>query len=177
MKTSVTLLLCLALLSPLVRGQERLPLHVTPVVQKSVSKGLDWLAKNQGQDGNYPNSQDGRQYPVAMTSLAGMAFLANGNTPSRGSYAENVHRAMLYVMDQAQPSGLLASSVEYSSMSMHGHGFALLFLASSYGMETDEKIRAKLKTIITNAVNLTAQAQSAYGGWTYVPGGGDEGSV
>ena len=49
-----------------------------------------------------------------MTSLAGMAFLANGNTPSRGPYAENVHRAMIYVMDQAQQqSGLIASSAEY----------------------------------------------------------------
>ena len=105
-------------------------------------------------------------------------LLANGNTPSRGPYAENVHRAMLYVMDQAQQqSGLIASSAEYNSMSMHSHGFALLFLASSYGMETDDKIRARLKTIIANAITLTAQAQSAYGGWTYTPGGGDEGSV
>src|SRR5437870_4726396 len=67
----------------LASAQERLPLHVTPAVQKSVLRGLDWLAKAQGQDGNYPGSADGVQYPVGMTSLAGMAFLANGNTPSR----------------------------------------------------------------------------------------------
>jgi prenyltransferase beta subunit len=177
MKSAAAIAILVSITSSLARAQERLPLHVTAPVQKSVNKGLDWLAEAQGQDGNFPNSADGQHYPVAMTSLAGMAFLASGNTPSRGPYAENIHRAMLYVMDQAHSSGLLASPAEFNSMSMHGHGFALLFLASSYGMETDEKIRAKLKVAITKAVELTAQAQSPYGGWTYVPGGGDEGSV
>src|SRR5437773_10670325 len=112
--------LALLLVAAQALAQERLPLHVTPQVQKAVAKGLDWLAKAQGQDGNYPGSADGTRYPVGMTSLAGMAFLANGNTPSRGPYAENVHRAILYVMDQAQQqSGLIASSAEYNSMSMH----------------------------------------------------------
>ncbi|MGC4031972.1 MAG: prenyltransferase/squalene oxidase repeat-containing protein [Tepidisphaeraceae bacterium] len=60
---------------------------------------------------------------------------------------------------------------------MYGHGFGLLFLSSVYGMETDDKRRASMKTIIENGIKLTATAQSAAGGWTYVPGDGDEGSV
>src|SRR5205823_4833195 len=52
-----------------------------------------------------------------------------------------------------------------------------LFLAECYGMETDERIRARLKKVITEAITLTAKGQSAWGGWTYTPGGGDEGSV
>src|SRR5262245_4529663 len=126
MRASMIILVTISLVAPIARAQERLPLHVTPQVQKSAKKGLDWLAKAQGQDGNFPNCADGQHYPVAMTSLAGMAFLANGNTPSRGPYAENIHRAMLYVMDQSHSSGLLASPAEFNSMSMHGHGFALL---------------------------------------------------
>lgn len=160
-----------------VRAQERLPNHVTPKVQKSVQKGLDWLAKHQGQDGNYPGTQDGNAYPVAMTGLAGMAFLAHGDTPSRGPYAENIHRIMMYCIGQQTPSGLITSNVEYSSRSMYGHGFSMLFLASAYGMETDQKIRDQLKKVIANGIQLTAQGQSVYGGWTYTPGGGDEGSV
>src|SRR5690348_12376919 len=102
-----TLWLILTFVAPVtVRADERLPNLVTPKVQKAVQKGLDWLAKHQGDDGNYPGTQDGNTYPVAMTGLAGMAFLAHGDTPSRGPYAENIHRIMMYCINQQMPSGL-----------------------------------------------------------------------
>jgi len=43
-----------------------------------------------------------------MASLAGMAFLANGNTTSRGLYSEPVRKAVRYVVAQSTPSGLIA---------------------------------------------------------------------
>ena len=49
-------------------------------------KGLDYLARMQAPNGSWQSTQDGSTYPTAMTSLAGMAFLANGNTTSRGPY-------------------------------------------------------------------------------------------
>ena len=173
----IRLILFILILCTPALAQERLPALVTPRVQKAVAKGLDWLAKNQGPDGNFPGSQDGNMYSVSMTGLAGMAWLANGNTPSRGPYAENIHRAMLYCMSQVTPSGLISSRVEFDSRSMYGHGFSMLFLASAYGMETDPRMRDQLKKIITNGITLTAQAQDGAGGWTYTPGGGNEGSV
>jgi len=60
---------------------------------------------------------------------------------------------------------------------MYGHAFALTFLACSFGMETHEKTRKRMKDIIVKAVAFTGAAQSRDGGWTYTPGGGDEGSV
>jgi hypothetical protein len=60
---------------------------------------------------------------------------------------------------------------------MHGHGFALLFLACAYGSETKPARRDKIKLVIEKAVKLTSEGQSADGGWTYIPGAGDEGSV
>ncbi len=60
---------------------------------------------------------------------------------------------------------------------MHGHGFALLFLASVYGTITKEGLRKQVQVAVRKAVTLTSQGQSAAGGWTYIPGGGDEGSV
>ena len=60
---------------------------------------------------------------------------------------------------------------------MHGHGFALLFLASVYGMITKESLRKQVQVAVRKAVTLTSQGQSAQGGWTYTPGSGDEGSV
>jgi hypothetical protein len=60
---------------------------------------------------------------------------------------------------------------------MHGHGFALTFLACVYGTETRPTVRRRIKTAVDAAVRLTAEGQSNFGGWTYTPGGGDEGSV
>ena len=64
---------------------------------------------------------------------------------------------------------------------MYGHGFGLLFLASVYGEEEDEKRRKDLEKLLTKAVEFTCKAQTDKGGWGYVSGseGGnfDEGSV
>lgn len=158
-------------------AEELLPKHINPQTMKAVKSGLDYLARTQNQDGYWNGSQDGRQYPVTMASLAGMAFLANGNTPTRGPYAENVRKTVNYILTNVQPSGLITSQVEFNGRSMYSHGFSMMFLASVYGMENDERARARIKTAVNGAIKLTSEAQSNLGGWTYVPGGGDEGSV
>ena len=158
-------------------AEELLPKFVNAPTQNAIKKGLDYLAKNQVEDGHFAVA-DGDQYSVTMTSLAGMAFLANGNTPSRGAYAENVRRAERFVMESALPNGLICTPNEANGRPMYGHGFSLLFLSSVYGMETDERVRARLQKVITNAIDLTCRGQSRAGGWYYVPGdGNDEGSV
>ncbi len=153
------------------------PKHVTPAVDKSVQKGLAYLAKTQTQDGNWVNSRDGAAYPISMAALAGMAFLANGNTTSRGPYAENVRKVVHYLLAHAQPNGLITSPTQEQGRPMYGHGFSMLFLASAYGMETDDRTRTAMRNVIERAIDLTARGQSNIGGWTYIPGGGDEGSV
>ncbi|MBZ4217814.1 hypothetical protein, partial [Klebsiella aerogenes] len=52
-----------------------------------------------------------------------------------------------------------------------------MFLASVYGMVTKESLRRQVGGAVRKAVTLTSQGQSGAGGWTYVPGTGDEGSV
>jgi hypothetical protein len=158
------------------RADDLLPQHINVQTQKAIKSGLDYLAQTQLQDGNW-GGPDGSAYPTVMAALSGMAFLSHGDTPSRGPYAENIHRVELYLLGNARPSGLITSPAEADSRSMYGHGFSLLFLSTVYGMETDPKTRDQLKKVIIDAIDLTARGQSAYGGWTYIPGGGDEGSV
>lgn len=179
MKTRVTLpiLLCMLLTLPLRAAEEIYPKHVTEKSQTAVKKGLDYLAKTQTQDGNWTNMRDGEAYPITMASIAGMAFLANGNTPTRGPYADQVRKIERYLMSNATPSGLITGPGEEEGRPMYGHGFSMLFLSECYGMETDERLRTKLKKILTEAIRLTARGQSNLGGWTYTPGSGDEGSV
>lgn len=158
-------------------AEELYPKHCNARTKKAVDAGLAYLGRTQANEGNWTGTPDTGAYPVSMAALAGMAFLANGNTPSRGPYADNVRRVEEYLMNQAKPSGILTGAGQEQGRPMYGHGFSLMFLASVYGMETDDRARARLRKIIENAILLTARGQSNIGGWTYYPGGGDEGSV
>ena len=157
-------------------GKEVLPKHITPETLRAVIKGLDHLAGSQADDGSWI-SGGGQAYPVAMTGLAGTAFLAHGNTPTRGKYSKTVQGVVEYLVRCTTPTGLITGSGQDSGMPMHGHGFALLFLASVYGMITKESLRRQVGEAVRKAVTLTSQGQSSAGGWTYTPGTGDEGSV
>jgi hypothetical protein len=156
--------------------KEVLPKHVTPETLRSVIKGLDYLSGQQADDGAW-NTNGGQAYPVAMTGLAGTALLAHGNSPTRGRYSRTVQGAIEFLVRCATPTGLITGPGQDSGQPMHGHGFALMFLASAYGMITKESLRRQVRDTIRKGVALTSQGQSAEGGWTYIPGGGDEGSV
>ncbi len=104
-----------------------------------------------------------------MASLAGMAFLANGNTTTRGPYADNVSRIVRYLLDHAKENGLITGPGREQGRPMYGHGFGLMFLASAYGMETDPRIRDRMRKTIVAAIDLTSRGQSNIGGWTYIP--------
>ncbi len=158
------------------QGKEVLPKHVTPEALRAVVRGLDFLAGLQSDEGAWIGG-GGQAYPVAMTGLAGTALLAHGNSPTRGKYSKNVQATVEYLVRCSTPTGLITGPGEDNGIPMHGHGFALLFLASVYGMITKESLRRQVGDAIRKAVALTSQGQSGAGGWTYVPGTGDEGSV
>jgi hypothetical protein len=158
------------------RADEVLPKHVTPETIKAVGRGLDYLASIQSDDGSWITG-GGQAYPVAMSGLAGTALLAHGNTPTRGKYSKNVQGAVEYLVRCSTESGLLTGPSQDSGIPMHGHGFALMFLACAYGMITKDTLRQRCKAAIRKAITLTCQGQSDAGGWMYQPGSGDEGSV
>ena len=158
------------------QAADLLPKHITPETVSAVKKGLDYLAKVQAADGSWHGLADGDTYPVAMAGLAGMAFLSNGSTSTRGAYADQVRRTTSYIVSRSQATGLIAEGEEQGHP-MYGHGFGMMFLASAYGMETRPEVRKKMETVIKKAIQLTSTGQSNLGGWTYYPGGGDEGSV
>lgn len=144
--------------------------------KNAIEKGLDWLGRNQNRDGSYGSGNAN----VATTSLAGVALLAGGNTPTRGMYSENVRRALDYILKMVSKDGYIneGTSMGGRGSGMHGHGFAILFLASAYGMTGPEYDNAELKQKLMKAIKLTEKCQSSNGGWTYHPKSqGEEGSV
>lgn len=154
-----------------------LPPLVTPETDKAIRRGLDYLARTQSRDGGWRHEGQIGRYPVAMTSLAGLALLANGNTTTQGPYAPNVGRAATFLINSCQSTGVF-SRPEEESRSMHGHGFAMLFLGQLVGMEEDAERQERLQAVLRKAVALTGKAQSTLGGWYYTPDArSDEGSV
>ena len=133
-----------------------------PETRKAIKAGLAFLRSRQNNDGSFAAGQYGRN--VAVCSLAGMAFMANGSTPGRGAYGRDVNRCVSYVLNNAHDSGFIVSDA-VSHGPMYGHGFATLFLAEAYGMYPDTMVREKL----ANAVELIINTQNEEGGWRYEP--------
>jgi len=155
-----------------------LPELLTADTQRAINRGLQYLAETQNPSGSWFNAGNMGSYPTAMTSLAGLALLANGSTPREGKLAPQLKRAVNYLLAAAEAgtTGLISSNME--GRSMHGHGFAMLFLAECLGETGDIKTEERLRAALHRAVELTARAQSTAGGWIYTPdGSGDEGSV
>lgn len=163
-------------------GQEdaparRLPPGITPRAADAIDRGLAYLARTQDRQGSWSNRGGYGSYPVAMTSLAGLAMLMDGNTTTQGRYARQIDRAARYLMRSTTPTGLIGRS-DQDARPMYGHGFSMLFLSQLYGMTEDADRARELHDILAAGVQLTARAQSKLGGWIYTPdSGGDEGSV
>lgn len=147
-------------------------------VRRAIDRGLEYLASTQARDGRW--SADGGMYPVAMTALAGMAFLLDGNTSLQGQYASNVQAAAGFLLDQAQPNGLIGDP-NGDNRYLYGHGFSMLFLSQLLGEEEDISRRREMVKVLTLAVDFSGKAQTRDGGWGYVSArdgqGFDEGSV
>ncbi len=153
------------------------PPEIDARTSAAIEKGLRYLARTQNRDGSWRTNGSTGGYPTAMTALAGLALLASGSTPTEGPYARNVSAALTFVLKSARPDGLIAQ-LEEESQCMHGHGFALLFLAQCYGMEEDPRRQVQIRQALQRGVELTGRSQSPAGGWLYTPDANrDEGSV
>lgn len=153
------------------------PPEITRAARRAIDRGLNYLRSAQNRDGSWRTMGSTGSYPVAMTALAGLALVASGSTPTEGPYAPNVSSAVSFLIKSARRDGLIAQ-LEEESHCMHGHGFAMLFLAQCYGMEEDASRQAQIRLVLQRAVELTGRSQSAAGGWLYTPdSGSDEGSV
>lgn len=143
---------------------------ITPQTQKAIEKGIVFLSRNQQNDGSFGSGGRFRSN-VAVTSLAGMAFLSAGHVPGRGPYGKNLDRAIDNILANTKPSGFIKREGSGNSDHgpMYGHGFATLFLAEIYGMTQKNEVRDALKS----ATQLIINSQNKEGGWRYEPTGTD----
>jgi hypothetical protein len=129
--------------------------ETTPESELALERGLAWLARNQGPEGNWDSND------LGLVSLGALAFLADGHMPGRGKYGDNVERALDYVLRNAKPSGLL--NISNGQRDMYNHGLATFVLGQAHGM-TDHPL---MNDTLDRALKLIASTQCADGGWDY----------
>ncbi len=170
----------LAALAPALANAQAITPKTGEIVPRDVremyDRGLQYLAKTQSPNGDWPN--DGQSGP-GTTGLALMVFLASGEDPNYGLYSNHVRRALRSIISQQD------AETGYLGNSMYHHGFAMLALAEAYGavdernLWTEKAANGKGQRSIGQALELavrssiTSQKKNPLGAWRYSPGGTD----
>jgi hypothetical protein len=159
-----------------VRGNSDAPRaqEINAPARAAIARGLQYLARHQEPDGSWIDGI-GRKvnntylaHPgkhVGVTALAGISFLANGSTPSRGQYGKQVQGALDFTIRCVTREGFVTND----SSRMYSHAFATLFLAEVAGMAPSAEVQEGLKA----AVGCIVASQNSQGGWRYLPGAKD----
>lgn len=129
--------------------------EITPQSEASLERGLQWLAKNQGAEGNWESND------LGLVSMGALAFLAAGHSPGHGKYGDALQKSLDYVLKNAKPSGLL--NVSNAQRDMYNHGLAAFVLGQAHGMTND----ARISPVLDRSLKLIAFTQCEDGGWDY----------
>jgi hypothetical protein len=143
---------------------------ITLETQRAIDRGLAWLAKRQLTSGRNEGAFGHAGYAggVAVTSLAGLAFMCSGSPPGQGPFGKNIDRAVKFIASCVQDNGFI-SVPGVGQDNMYGHGFATLFLSEVYGMSDRPDLDRTVGDKLRLAVKLTCACQNDAGGWRYQP--------
>ncbi|HET6328252.1 MAG TPA: prenyltransferase/squalene oxidase repeat-containing protein [Planctomycetaceae bacterium] len=158
----------------------------TETSERSVEASLRWLARMQSPKGNWDakafgagqvkideNGVDrdyaGRDADSGVTALAVLAFLGAGYTHEEGKYADNVDRALRWLISQQKSDGNLGGDAGHFAMN-YCHGIATYALAEAYGMQNDPTSNTMLREPLLRGVRYVLQNQNPDGGWRYLKG-------
>ncbi|GAA5483423.1 prenyltransferase/squalene oxidase repeat-containing protein [Haloferula sargassicola] len=127
-------------------------------LESMYERGLTYLVRSQNAEGSWNDSMGGEP---AVVGLCLKAFLAHGDDPNHGPYAETIGRCIDYILsNQKDRNGYIGNS-------MYNHGFATLALAEAYGMVDNPKIAPALQQAVD--LILSAQERNPAGAWRYSP--------
>jgi hypothetical protein len=130
--------------------------------RESIERGLKYLRSQQIE------GRIGARYPVATTSLAGLAILGAGIQRGDGGPDDKMLSGCLsYILSIAQKGAFLTEATGGEGESrMHGHCFAILFLTQIAGTLPQE-LEREVAGVIKRGVLVVEKAQSNRGGWYY----------
>ena len=157
------LLLTAFLTGHAVAVEQRDTVTVDAETESVLHGALVYLAKQQGLNGSWSQSERTNVESVAMTGYTLMAFLSTGNLPEEGEFSRNVNSGMQYLLNQVQPDGIFRDTEQ--GKYMYNHGIATVALSEIYGETGNPVLRERL----VRMVNVIINAQSPLGGWRYSP--------
>ncbi len=142
-------------------------------IQRSIDRGLKWLADHQADDGRWDADGKGEgaaAYPdagsalndIGVTGLSLLAFLGSGETTEIGPHRGSVKKAVKFLLEsQDADTGLLGRRV--SQQFMYNHGIAALALSETYLLTRNPIFKAPAQ----NAINFILRARNPYKAWRY----------
>jgi hypothetical protein len=153
--------------------------HCAPAIDRA----LGWLVRNQRRDGSWrkldhevvTRNEDGKiltrsidHIDVALTSLAGLALLAEGSTPNDGARAANLARAVAFVKSAVRADGVVSNKTGndflYLVHSTFETSLAAVFLAEVHKATPDRSLAQALAEIRDGLVRVQ---DIRSGGWGY----------
>ena len=136
------------------RQDDKIPAQVDLIYER----GLTYLAERQNDEG-YWNDSAGSEPGVVGLCVA--SFLAHGEDPNNGPYAETIRKGIDYIISKQNTAN------GYIGSSMYNHAFATKALAESYGVIKHPKLAESLKQAVD--LILSAQKRNRFGAWRYTP--------
>src|SRR5215813_13160130 len=150
---------------------------LTAQADQAIQKGLSFLNSKRHRDGSFGTG--GYSGNVAVTALAGMAFMCGGHQPGRGTYGKAVLEALRFILSKENVGrtfpGFIHNPAASPHGAMYGHGFATLFLGEAYGMVHNKALRSECRDKLRRAVKciLEAQKKNSEKAWRYEPNSND----
>jgi len=142
-------------------------IKMDPKIKAAVKRGLDWLEKNQRDDGTW----DAGAYSLPITCMAGLA-IASWAGPGRGPerYQKAIEKLTNFIMENTDNFGYISygnspTALYGDNRPAYGHAFSLLFLTQIYGMGFTPKEQARIRNGIIGAVRFIEQWQDPTGCW------------
>ncbi|MEM1067912.1 MAG: prenyltransferase/squalene oxidase repeat-containing protein [Planctomycetota bacterium] len=144
-------------------------------IDRAVSKGVDFLAATQREDG----AVNDRQHDVAMTALAIMAMASIGTEPVADTdRGRAMHKALKFVVSERNQDSTGYFGGRDGSR-MYGHGIITLMLTEVLGMCANPTENKVLHDRLVKAIKLILASQEVpkpdklVGGWRYTPASRD----
>src|SRR5262245_13232153 len=131
--------------------------EMPPPSEAALERGLAWLAKNQGVEGNWGSND------LGLVGMGALAFMSAGHAPGRGKYGREVEKALDFVVSRSKPSGL--RNVSDAERDMDDDGLPTVVPGQADGMQTTKD--RNLTRVLDSALKLIANTQCEDGGWDY----------
>lgn len=135
---------------------------LTPEVREMIEGALKFLVVSQDPDGGWSD----KDFPsnTGVTSLACLAFMANGSTPRIGPYGTQLARGAEFLLKNTQPNGVIAGKGSNKYGPMYEHMYSTLALLLMFG---DLPWEPQTRRTIERAVEVMRKSQKLDGGWRY----------